>query len=106
MRNPPSTGDRAVDAALRDLVAAARELQDRPRMLTVAGVQLPDGVAVAVPHGLGRDPLWVRESSPRGAVSIGCVEEVLGGSVPRSTSVVLRATGWGATITVDLAVFG
>ena len=66
-------------------------------------VALPDGQIVPVAHRLGRAPAWVGVSVPRGPVSAGYVEEVRD-SADRARVVALRATGYGATITVDLAV--
>lgn len=70
----------------------------------VADVELPDGVSISVSHGLGRRPLWVKESCVRGASTSGRVEEVSAVSNDSTKSIVLKATGWGATITVDVLV--
>jgi hypothetical protein len=85
---------------------AIAELQKQPAVAlkAIAGVELPDGVTVQVAHGLGRAPVFVRESIPRGAVTAGLLVEVRTG-VDRTKYVALVATGWGATITVDLEVF-
>ncbi len=72
--------------------------------VVIAEVTLADGVETPVAHRLGRKPLWVRESCPRGATATGRVVEVRTGSYDRAKVVVLQATGWGATITVDLLV--
>lgn len=84
-----------------------RELQTSPAigLRVIPDVRLPDSVATTIAHGLGRIPQWVRESCPRGATSSGRVEEVRDGSADRRHFVILKATGWGATITVDVAVF-
>lgn len=70
----------------------------------LAGIELADGIETPIAHLLGRKPVWVRESCPRNGVTVGSVVEVRSGTVDRSKVVVLRADGWGATITVDVAV--
>lgn len=105
----PST-PRAADPLLEEIRRThedkIRELQKLPaaELRPIAGVKLKDGVATPVPHGLGRVPLFVRESCPRGAVTAGMVSEVRDGSVDRRAYVVLMATGYGADIVVDLVV--
>jgi hypothetical protein len=64
-------------------------------------VVLADGVPTPIAHGLGR-PAFATHTPPRGAVSTGRIEEVRDGSHNRDQYVVLKATGWGATITVDV----
>lgn len=70
----------------------------------LAGVQLADGVETPVAHGLGRAPKFVRESCVRGAISVGCVNHMPSTSHDPKQYVVLRADGFGATITCDLVV--
>jgi hypothetical protein len=90
----------------RNIVEALHELQALPlagaRVLT--DKTLTDGVATPIAHGQGR-PVHVIVSSPRGAVSTGRIEEVRDGSHDRKRYVVLKATGWGAPVTVDVVVF-
>lgn len=83
-----------------------RELQAAPAvsMVVIPGVELEDGVETPIPHGLGRPARWVKESAPRSATTTGRVEEVRGSTHDRTRYVVLKATDWGATITVDVAV--
>jgi len=83
-----------------------RELQGLPgaQLGVISDVVLANGVETPVAHKLGRPPRWVRESCVRGAATPGSVEEVRNGSHDRSEVVVLKATGWGATIVVDVAV--
>lgn len=86
----------------RNLVDAVRELQRQsfPRVIK-ADLTLADGIPTAIPHGLGRRAsVWT--SPPRGAVSTGRIEEVRDGSHDAAKYVVLKATGWGASITVDV----
>jgi hypothetical protein len=98
--------DPAADRVRQSVDQRIRELQGAPAvwMVVVPGVELEDGVETPIAHGLGRAPRWVRESAPRGAASSGRVEQIRGGSFDPSQYVVLKATGWGATITVDVAV--
>jgi hypothetical protein len=75
----------------------------------IRNVKLANNVETPVPHGLGRAPQWVSPGAPIGAVSTGRIDDMgtrttSGAVVDRSRTVVLRATGYGATITVDVAV--
>jgi hypothetical protein len=83
------------------------ELQRLPAaaMRVVYDVELADGVATPVPHGLGRTYLVAIPSAPRGASTTGRIVELRDGAADRTRYVTLTATGWGATITVDVAVF-
>lgn len=69
----------------------------------VENVRLADGVATPVAHGLPKAPRWVQASAPRGPISAGLIEEIRVGT-DRSRVVVLRATGYGTTISVDVMV--
>ena len=92
--------DANAERVRRDRDDAIRELQRlQPRI--VANVALADGIATEVPHGLGRVPLWVKESCVRGATSTGRIVETRDG-IDRTKAVKLTASGWGATITVDV----
>lgn len=83
-----------------------RELQTQPGagLRTISDITLKDGVATPVPHGLGRVPAFVKESCVRGAVTAGVVSELRDGSVDRRLYVLLKATGYGADVAVDLVV--
>lgn len=98
--------DDASERVRRSHAQAISELQTLPSssMRIIANVQLPDSTNVPVPHGLGRVPVFVRESNPRNAVSTGRIDEIRDGTVDRSRYVVLRASGWGATIIIDVQV--
>ncbi len=89
----------------RNLEACILEIQNSPAMAEriCSGVELADGVETTIAHKLGRAPRFVRESCPRNAVSTGRVEEVRG-THDRTQVVVLKASGWGATIIVDVEV--
>lgn len=81
------------------------ELQKLPGagLRVIAGIELADGTARPIAHKLGRAPLWVQASCVRGAVSSGRIEEVRSTN-DRTQIVVLKATGYGATVTVDVAI--
>lgn len=70
----------------------------------IAGIQLADGVNTPIPHGLGRAARWVAPSAVRGASTTGRIEEVRDSVYDRERVVVLKATDWGATVTVDVLV--
>lgn len=102
----PKLADPDADRARRELEGAIREMQRLPAtaMHVIEGVELRDGVETPVGHRLGRIPLFVRESCPRDATTTGRVVEIRSTRYDRSKVVVLKATGWGATITVDVMV--
>lgn len=81
------------------------ELQQLPSTATriLNDRELASGVTTLIPHGLGRAPKIVLVSPPRGASSTGRIEEVRT-AVDRTKYIALVATGWGATITVDVEV--
>lgn len=90
----------------RNVLEAIRELQRLPfaaAKVARTNIELADGVATPVPHGLGRRA-YVWTSPPRGASSSGRIEEVRDGSHDPTKYVVLKATGWGASIVVDVFV--
>ena len=97
--------DQDAERVRRSHEAAILELQKASASsVIIPDVQLEDGIERPIPHRLGRVPKFVRESCPRNASSTGRVEEVRSGSYDRAQVVVLMATGWGATITVDVEV--
>lgn len=84
-----------------------REITSHPVMQTkvIPDVSLPDATVVQVAHGLGRAPSIVKISTPRGAASAGYINELRDGtSGDRSKTIALKASGYGATITVDIEV--
>lgn len=93
----------AAETARRTHEGCIRELQDLPAssLRVIAGIELAAGVETPVAHRLGRVPLWVGVSAVRNASTSGHVEEVRSGG-NRSQTVILKASGWGATITVDV----
>lgn len=97
------TGVHLVDLALRALHEALSAVVDAVRReVLVTDVELESGVATQIPHGLGYGYSHVAVSPVRGAVTSGRIEE--GTSPDRGKFVVLTATGFGATVTVDLRV--
>ncbi len=82
------------------------ELQGLPAaaLTVIPNVTLADGVTTPIAHRLGRRALcW--HSPPRGAASTGRIEELRAtGSADPAKFVVLKATGWGASIVVDVFV--
>ena len=88
---------------LRDAVRELQKLWSASAKIAKADLVLVDGIPTAIPHGLGRKAfVWV--SPPRGASSSGRIEEVRDGTYDPAKYVVIKATGWGASITVDVAV--
>ncbi len=96
----------AAEAMRRSHEACIREIQDLPAssLRIVQGVELADGVATPVAHKLGRPPAWTQASVVRGAASTGRIVESRSGSYSRAEVVLLTATGFGATVTIDLCV--
>jgi len=97
--------DVAAERARREHDEQLRALQKRPGVLleVLPNIELADGAAVYVKHGLGRAPRWAAPSIVRGAVATGRIDELREG-VDRTKYIVLQASGFGATITIDLAV--
>ena len=100
--------DPAADAARQEHATAIGELQSSPLFAArvIPDVSLRDGIETPVAHGLGRTPVFVCPSAPRDPSSTGRIEEIrtTGGALDRKRFVTLLATGWGATITVDVVV--
>lgn len=97
--------DPDVERAIRNLRDAVREQQRSvfSAAIVIPDVVLEDGVATLVSHGLLRRPRAVIPSIVRGATSAGYIVESRDG-VNRTQQIKLIASGYGATITVDLVV--
>lgn len=97
--------DEQLERVRRNHGDAIAELQRLPASSTrtIRDIVLADGVATPVPHGLGR-PAFVTVSPPRGISLSGRIEEVRDGAHDRNRYVVLKQTGCGANITVDIEV--
>lgn len=101
----PRLAEPQAEEARRVLVEAVRELQALPSadLTVIPNVDLANGALVPVAHKLGRPPRFVSCSTPRNATAAGYVVEVRDGT-DRARVVMLRASGYGATITVDVVV--
>lgn len=84
-----------------EAIASTQSRVEAPRI--VRNVSLADGIPTTFSHGLGKVPSLVTLSVLRGAVSAGFIVETIDG-VDRSRFVVLTASGYGATISLDLKV--
>jgi hypothetical protein len=91
---------------IRELQKLVTDLQKLPAagLRIIESVELEDGVDRVINHKLGRKATFVQVSAVRGALNAGRVEEVRGAAYNRDQVVVLNATGYGATITVDVVV--
>lgn len=102
----PQVSDSETQAVLRQHDESIKQLQVAPGfgMRVVQDVRLTDGDIIPVAHRLGRLPLMAWTSAIRGAVSTGRIEEIRDGGHDRKKVVALKASGWGATITVDVGL--
>lgn len=102
----PKLADVAAEQARREHDTKIRELQLLPAsaLRILSGLELADGVVTPVAHGLGRPPAWIAPSVVRGPAATGRIEEIRDNQHDRASVVLLKASGWGATITLDLAV--
>lgn len=99
--------DEASERVRRNHEERIVELQRLPgaSLTAIQDVELEDGVETPVAHGLGRKPLMVFVSPPRGPSTTGMVVEVRGAPHDRSKVVVLKASGFGATVYVDVGAY-
>lgn len=113
--NTPRLGDIHAEQARVEHEQKIRELQDLPTagLELITGITLIDNTPTPIAHVLGRLPKWIVASTPRSAKNTvllnGAVQELRhptpgATGVDRTKMVVLLATGFGSTITVDLAV--
>jgi hypothetical protein len=98
--------DADAEANRRSHEEAIRSLQAVPAvsLRVINAITLPDATEVVVSHGLGREPIWIAPSCLRGPSTSGRIEEIRTGAHDRARFVKLKASGYGATITIDLAV--
>jgi hypothetical protein len=98
--------DERAERARRSHASAIGELQASPLAgaKVIAGVELSDATTRVIAHKLGRAPRWVGVSVVRGASSAGVITETRGSPYDASQVLALTASGYGATITVDLLV--
>lgn len=93
--------DETAERVRRSHAFAITELRGRPTVVVVENVDLPEATRVMVAHGQGR-PVSVVVGPVRGGVTTtGRIVEDRNFS-DRDQFVALTATGWGATVTVDL----
>ncbi len=69
----------------------------------VQGLELDDGVARLIPHGLGREWIGWKISNLEGAVTPGVIQHVPGEDTTKFLRI--QADGYGATVTVSVEVF-
>jgi hypothetical protein len=91
--------------ALDDLRLGIEQLSDRPDAdcVIVENVQLVDGQAKLIAHGLDRAWRGWTICNLEGPSSTGRIEHVKGEN--KTKFLQLKATGWGATITINVKVF-
>lgn len=98
--------DEGADRVARNLDQRVRELGAVriAQGILIEDVDLADATEVTVNHGLGRFAKWIvcRLLNPS---TSGRIEEVVSGSIDRKNALALKASGYGATVTVDLWVF-
>lgn len=101
----PQHADPIVDRTRRTHGEAIKQLQGAPAVhaTVIPDVALVDGKVTRVPHTLGRAPVFVSTSPPRGAVTAGVITEVRDG-IDRTRIVGLMAVGFGATIATDVEI--
>lgn len=110
--NTPSIADPRAEAVRRIHGDKITELQQLPMAgaFIVRDVSVPNAGEVMVAHALGRAPLAVLVSAPRGAgVTPGIVRDLgtstgAGTPVDRARLVCLRGDGFGVAVTVDVVV--
>ena len=98
--------DHDIERVRRNHSARISELAALPMagFVPIQNVTLVVGVATRIAHNLGRRPVMVWVSPPRGPTATGRIEEIRDGSVDLTKYVVLKATDYGADITVDIGV--
>lgn len=95
-------GDQAVNRSNREYDEKLRELDRQSRKnVWLLDVELADGVDTEIAHNLRRR-VSVTVTPPRDGVTNGSISEVRAAGRDPKRFVVLRADGWGATVTVDV----
>ena len=102
----PRHEDPKIDRALTDHKATIDKIAEQPGvgLAVLSDVELLDGIETPVPHKLGKAPSAVTVTAVRGALLVGSVSDVRTGTYDRAQYVTLKASGYGATITVDVVV--
>lgn len=99
------TKDEATNKALDDIRHCFEELLRSEAWLLAASlvdVELVSGVTKKLKHGLGRRYREVYVTPPKGPAATGLIEELTADDP--SKEVWLKATGYGATVTVSVRV--
>lgn len=103
--------DADADQVRRSHADAIRELQALPAAgeVLIPNVSLVSGAETPIAHKLGRAPVFVQVSVVSGAVTAGIITEFRtvfsnGAPVDRTKIIVLQASGYGATVRVDVLV--
>lgn len=106
--------DPDAEVVRRSTAEAITELQTLPiaGAIFIPDVVLPDATDVRVSHKLGRAPRFVSESTVREVTAIASAgiivdlgtEDTAGRPINRANQIVLRASGYGATIVVNVMV--
>lgn len=96
--------DELLERVRRNIVDAIGEIQRKRSVseVVLTDIELEDGIETLVAHPLGRR-VAVFVSPVRGASTSGHIEELRDG-VDAKKFVKLKATGYGATVTVDVRV--
>ena len=107
MRGRFMQADHGAARAFDDVREAVASLESLPVLSgrLIEGVDLADAETRRILHGLNRRVRgWIR-TDLTGAVSTGRIERVVDPGANLNRELWLKATGWGATITVSLWVF-
>lgn len=98
------TGIKLVDLALRSVQEGLSSIVDQVRHeVIIRNVVIANGGHTQVPHGLGYAYSHISVSPVRGASSSGRIEDITA-QADAKTHIDLEATGFGATVTVDLRI--
>lgn len=103
---PRIVNDPESDRVLRDHARCITDLQKliAAGARVIADVVFADATDTPITHKLGREPLVVIPGAPRGTgLTGGAIYEVLT-TQDRRDIIVLRATGYGASVTADVLV--
>lgn len=108
LRTPtqPRQDDPKVERAFKDQARTVDTIAAAPgvNMAVLGAFELADGVETPIPHKLGKVPSAAWASFVRGPVTVGMIEEVTSSSWDRAKYLTLKASGYGATVTVVVVV--
>ncbi len=103
----PRQDDPKIERAIEDHRKTIDKVAAQPGvgLAVLPDVVLLDGIATPVPHKMGKAPSAVSITAVRGQLTAGVVEDVRSASgFDRGKFITLKASGYGATITVDVLV--